>query len=146
MDRSFRPRSGRFGLMLEVVHKDFGANPFTANTTVTFAQPTAPAKFYVERAVVCTANVPLDADGTLVIRLFKRAAGGTRTQLTQDYNIEGNTAREKVALAFVTTLTDANRIVLEAGDALEWDLVSNSAAIDTQPTQLYGAVELSVLQ
>lgn len=140
-DRSFRPKVGRFGIMPVVASVAPGASPFTANTTTTLQIPTPPGKLTVLRAVAYATVVPADADGTLVATLVKRrASDNTDVTLTSTLDLEALTASEKSAFTFSTSITEADRILLEA-DILEVDVVSNSAAIDTQPTNFHVVVE-----
>lgn len=145
MDKSFRPKSGRFGIMPVVTTKEFGANPFTANSTVTVAIPAPAGKSFPLRAYVSSTTVGSDADGTLTVQLRRRkASDDSDVALTEAYNIEGLTTKERYEMAFAA-VSDNNRIFL-AADIAEVDLVSNSAAIDTQPTELTMVVEWAVLE
>lgn len=146
MDKSFKPRSGRFGIMVVNTSKEFGTNPFTANSTVTHSAPSPGGKCYPLRAYVSCTIAASDADGTCLIRLIRRrASDDSDIQLTTDYDVEGLTIKERTELTFDSTKTDSQRIFLEA-DRLEFDLVSNSAGINTQPTDLTVTVEWAVLQ
>lgn len=144
----FRPKSGRFGVHPAVIQFQFPATPFTVNTTVTYQIPTPPGRLsYLRAAMQCT-TVGADADGTMVARIFRRqASDDVRTQLNADFNVEGLVTRERKQLVIATGLKDAQRVVKDpgtgSGDTIEVDLVSNSAAIETQPTNLMISIEMA---
>ena len=145
MEKSFRPKAGRFGIMPVIVTHQFGTDPYTVNNTVTVIIPSPGGKCFPIRAYVSSTTIAADPDGTVVFKLVKRqASDNADVILTTAHNLEDDTAKEKAALTFVTTLTDAQRIFL-AADTLEVDLISNSAAITTQPVDLQVVVEFAVL-
>jgi hypothetical protein len=124
----------------------FGSSPYTANSTVTVSIPSPAGKCFPLRAYVSQKTIAADPDGTVVFKLVKRqASDDADVILTTAHNLEDDTAYEKAALTFVTTLTDAQRIFL-AADTLEADLISNSAAITTEPVDLQVVVEFAVLE
>lgn len=152
MLRHWKPKTGRFGVMPQLIVKEFPTTPFTANTTVVYGVGCPPGKaIYLGATIHCT-TVGADADGTMLVKIFRRrASDDSRTQLNTDFNVEGLTTLERQRIAISSTVTEAQRIVNDpgtgtAGDIFEVDLVSNSAAIDTQPTKLILTLEVALLE
>lgn len=146
MDISFRPKSGRFGLVPVVTAFNLPANPATANSTQTHRIPSPPGRCYPVKACIQCATVGADADGTLTATLIRRrASDDADVSLTSALDMETMTASEKSLFAFLSSLTDAQRIFL-AADTCELDIISNSAAIDTQPATVIVTVEWAVLE
>lgn len=151
----FAPKPGRFGVQTVQVRSgqiggaNFlgGASPLTANTTTIFRLGgTAGRKCRVSRFGATTVTVPADADGAITATLRKYdASANAAVTLTGDIDLEALTTREESSVAVLGTLTDA-QLTLEDGDALEIHVVSDSAAIDTQPAGLVFVAEVLVLE
>lgn len=151
----FAPKPGRFGVQTvqartgQIGGANFlgGATPLTANTTTIFRLGgTAGRKCRVSRFGATTVTVPADADGTIVATLRKYdASADSAVTLTGNLDLEALVTREETSAAVLGTLTDA-QLTLDTGDALEIHVVSNSAAIDTQPAGLTFVAELLVLE
>jgi len=105
----------------------------TANVTNNLPGTGLHRKAVLARLSVNLKTKPVDADGTVILRIVKRkASSDTETVLTQDFDLEGfTTVDETQALSFVTTLVDAD-FDFDEGDSIFPRVVSNSAAIDTQ--------------
>ena len=146
MDRSFRPKTGRFGIMPVTVSAPLGT--LTANNTTTIVIPTPPGKLYIGRVCVHQKTLVADADGTVLATLIKRRASDDQdVSLTTAVSLEVDVqvAAERGNLSFLSTLGDKDRILI-SGDTLEFDVVNNSAAIDTQPVGAFVVVELFYLE
>ena len=141
----FTEQLGDTYVQIVALSRELGANPFTANNTVVHQLPKPPfVGCELVGASVVSHIVGNDADGTLNVQIFKRqASDDARTALTAAFNVEVIVAREYTALTPAST-TNAERQFL-AADSCEVDLVSNSAAIDTQPTQLMFVLEYAIL-
>lgn len=136
--RRFQYRSGIYaGAMLRPFDATFGT--ITANQTnrVIIAVPTF--RGAIDRIVRLAAlAVPVDADGTLLFTLEKYdASAGAYVALTTAVNLETLIAAvgASYAVTVLDTLTEA-QVYFDTGDTLVAKIVSNSAAIDTQPTGL----------
>lgn len=149
----FKPKPGRFGVAPVLLNSgqiggaNFlgGATPLTANATTTFRLGgTAGRKCEVSRFGATVVTVPADADGAITAVLQKYdASADAVVVLTGPINLETLVTREETSVPFLSTATDA-QLILDTGDALEVAVVSNSAAIDTQPAGLVFTVELLV--
>lgn len=121
-----------------------------ANVTTRFVVPTPTARCAV--ATMSIQNGPVtavDADGTILATFTKRdnvnAANvplSAATSLKADFL---TTVNKSFLVPLLVTLTDAQRLC-QPGDVVYVDVVNNSAAIDTQPTQLFLLVEFAILQ
>lgn len=147
--------------------KDFGAQfirfatgniaSFTANTTNRYMLGGSSDKdstgandhtFYVDEIHVVAFAVPADADGAILLTVKKwdASAGAAVTLVTgtaasvSTGDLELLVAGKTERLTIDAAVTEAQRI-LDFGDSLYIEVVSNSAAIDTQP----GAFQCSVL-
>jgi hypothetical protein len=147
MRKEFIPRPGAFGTHPVVLSKDISTTALTANTTNTRSIGGINRAAFVERISVSVRTVPADADGTLLITVKKRdasaAANVTLTGTT--FNLESLTANASTAIPLLTTLTDAQR-TCDEGDTIFVEVVSNSAAIDTQPVDCVVTVILGLLK
>lgn len=142
MDASFRPRPGRFGVHTVYVNSEkIGA--LTSAGTDVFRIPTPFRKAFVSRISAQTQVVPVVTTGTANATLFK-VRGGASTALTSASDLETLVANVARPFVFLTTLTDADRILLE-GDTLRVDSV-NGTTIATPPTALFFVVELLILE
>lgn len=134
-----RDKPGRFGT--DIGYTSRTLIDFTANTTVysTMGTPfTNPA--FLERLSFSIQAAGLDADGTLLIRVQKirGGSGGTVTNLTGQVSVEAaivTVQPSSFTIDFLTTLTPYDFSFI-AGDTIRVEQVNNSAAIDTQPSQL----------
>jgi len=151
----FAPKPGRFGVQTvqartgQIGGADYlgGATPLTANDTTIFrVGGTAGRKCRVSRFGATAVTVPADSDGTIVATLRKYDASADATvTLTGNLDLEALVTREESSVKVLGTLTDA-QLTLDTGDALEIHVVSNSAAINTQPAGLVFVAELLVLE
>lgn len=154
MDLRYAPKAPRFGTMLQVAAAA-NVGSLTANTTTTFYLAVPPGKFYISRFLFSSNVVASDADGTILATLkrwdavnaadvvLNTAAAGSPT--TGD--LESAVAKNTHQIPLIATLTDAQRTIKNlSGDTLRVDVVNNSAAIDTQPTNLCFVVELLALE
>lgn len=117
-------------------HERHVSGNLTANVTTRFvvATPCIAEKLFACR--VSVEQVPVDADGTLTVQFRKYdASANAFVNLTTAFNTEGLTTKESAEVPLIATLNDAD-LVVEKDDVLYCDVVSNSAAIDTQPTNL----------
>lgn len=148
MDIRYAPKNPPYsGVMVDHA----GAGPvgtITANQTTSFFLQVPPGRHYIRRlAVVCNV-VGVDADGNLTA-VFQRYSGAAdaATALNTATNLKTLTTKEYRDVAVTGTLTDSQRIVDSSlGDSIYVDVISDSAAIDTQPTQLIFTVELFKLR
>lgn len=152
MKNHFSPKPGRFGTMITCVQSApigganyiGGASPLTANTTTTFRLGSFPHKAILSRWSASCLQVPVDADGTILATLQKYSATATaQVQIGAQIDLEALVTRQQTYAGTYTSATDAQLLINE-GDTLEVNVVSNSAAIDTQPTQLIFVAELLV--
>ena len=141
----FRPKAGRFGIV-PAFFASPAAGTLTANATTTVHIPTPVRKARFLRASLGCTTVCVDADGTMLATLYKYdASADAGVALTEAFNIESVVTKESAALTNLTTLTDAIRTV-DTGDRFYISYVSNSAAVDTQPTELFCSVECAILE
>lgn len=141
----FKPKSGRFG-----VHPAFlasiQASTLTASTTTSFRIPTPKRRLRVLRGTYCAHTLPIDADGTVLATLKKydiSAAAAVSLSSAVSLKVDVSVADTATAFTLLTTLTEA-QLTVDEGDTLFVDVVSNSAAIDTQPVDLQFVVEVGV--
>lgn len=124
----------------------------TANTTTRFSAGAISDKDdtgaspghqgYIEEIIVSTFTVPADADGTILLTVKKWDASAaaavtlvTGAAAVGTGDLEALTQGKGERLTFDAALTDAQR-TLDFGDSLYFEIVNNSAAIDTQPNGL----------
>jgi hypothetical protein len=148
----FAPRPGRFGTMPCYVRSgqiggaNFlgGATPLTANMTTIFRLGGLAGRTAMFSGFgATTVTVPADADGAITAAVYKfRASDNTAVKLSADIDLEALVTREETT-AKALGISDAD-LTLVAGDALEIHVVSNSAAIDTQPAGLVFVAEMLV--
>lgn len=142
----FQPKGGRFGVQVAFVSgKQLDAG-VTANVTTSIPLASPQRKSVIARATVQVTTVPVDADGALLgtLKKFNQVTGVT-TSLSAAFDLELITARKPAQLTLLSTLTEW-QLQLAEGEYLFFDVVSNSAAIDTQPKELIVTVELLVLE
>lgn len=138
----FAPPPGRFGtLPVFAGGQCIGTVANTATTTFSFGgvAPTC----YINRATVSSVVLAASAAGTItgVLQKYDGVANAA-VVLTSAIDLETLTTREGSNLAFLTTLTEAQR-TLRPGDTLEF-AVTASGTVDTQPTFLTVNVEVLV--
>lgn len=144
MDKSRREKHGRFGTHPVWVTRTFGANPITANTTTDYHFAAPPVSCVIGGGSLHSVVVAANADGTTLAYLCKyRASDDSVVVLTSALNVEGVVTKEGTRFTVLGTLTDAEQTIL-AGDTLLVRFINNSAAIDTQPTELTVTAELFV--
>lgn len=142
----FSPKFGRFGVMPIVVSVDTGSNPYTANNSVDVFLPTPSGKFAVLGGAAFCSTIPADPDGTLLVYVTKRrASDNADVVITDGLDLESLTANERGEFVLAKQPGSASNIFL-SGDVLKLELVSNSAAIGTQPVGLIVTVELGYLE
>lgn len=153
MDHRPQPSPGRYGIEPVFIrigpiggsNKIGGASPLTANATTTFKLGGFGRKMYFLRFSASAGTVPADADGTILARLRKIGAGATTTTLSQDIDLEGLTADLVTYAAPLAAATDSQRLIL-ATETISVDVVNNSAAINTQPVDLYLVAEFARIE
>lgn len=155
MDKRFAPLGDRQGTMPVTVGTG-AVGTITANTTNRFLLPVPAGKYFIYSFSVACNTVAADADGTVLATLFKydgvaasavaqntAAAGAAATG-----DLESLVTKKGQKITLLASVADKDRIinVTDNNDGLYVDVVNNSAAIDTQPTQLVFCVELLALK
>ena len=141
MDASFKPTAGRFGLNLVTltVRPAFGT---LAAGTVVHLLGAYPKRCYVSNVTISGAVFPTAA--TSIVATLRKKPSGTVVPLTTGIDINAKTADTAVQGAFLSTLTDANR-VLNPGETLNLSVVT-TGSVTVQPTEVTVIVELAVLE
>lgn len=146
-----KPLPGRYGIEVIVVGSGpiggtnliGGASPLTANTTTKFYLPAPGFKCAFLGLKAHAVTVPADADGTILARAVKYdAVANGEVTLSADLNLEGLVTREVSKVGPSTSATEA-QLFIRPEDSLLVSVVSNSAAIDTQPANLVFTIELA---
>lgn len=143
-----REKGSRFGSEVTFISRAAGASPFTANATTTQDIPSPVRRSLVERITVQQRVLVVDADGTVLFTAKKwdqSAAAAVSLTAATSLEVDVQTAKKAQVVALLSTLTDA-QLTLDEGDYVYWEVVSNSVAIDTQPTDFCVTVELLVLE
>ena len=135
MGNFFAPTAGRFGIMPNLLAGRCDA-AIGDNTTTTYSFGSHPAKCIVNRATVSAGTVPASTSGTITAVLQKYdASANAAVTLTSAVDLEALTAKEGTALTFLTTLTDAEKL-LDTGDTVQFVVTTNNtvttAAVDLQ--------------
>lgn len=106
---------------------------FTANSTVTRAVLPFDRKAVIREIWFVAEAVPSDADGTMLINVHARdKSEAAFDSLVASFDCEAQlTVANEAKRATLVAETSENEWTVEAGDALRVQLVSNSAAIDT---------------
>ncbi len=130
-------KAGQFGT--ELVFADLavqGTATLTANNTTTFVAGSFGRKVRFGGFAVSVTTVPADADGaiTAVVQKYDASANAA-VALTTATNLETLTTREARVVSPIGTLTDA-QMTFDSDDTVEFVVTNDSAAIDTQPTNL----------
>jgi hypothetical protein len=157
MPRNYRmEKAGQFGTELLSVAigpigpADYlgGATPMTANDTTIFALGGFGRRVRIAYMVTSATTIAIDADGTMLATCFKyNAVTNAQVAVTGAVSLEaaGLTAREGTVTQALATASDA-ALTLEAADTVEVSVVSNSAAIDTQPAGVWFRVYAYALE
>jgi hypothetical protein len=154
-DTKYRPNPVDYGAHVSVLNAPFGT--VTANTTNrggiasigdkddTSASVEGAHRGYVASIYACARVIPADADGTVLLNVFKYdASAAADVTLVSSYDLEGLVAGKSERLTLVSGLTDDQR-TLDHGDSLHYTIVNNSAAIDTQAAGAAVTVLLKLL-
>lgn len=142
MGNAFSPLAGRFGIMPNLLAGRCNA-AIGNNTTTTYSFGAHPAKCIINRAVVSAGTVPASTSGTItgVLQKYDASANAAVT-LTSAVDLEALTANEGTALTFLTTLTDAEKL-LDTGDVVLFVVTTNNT-VTTAAVDLMVNVELLV--
>jgi hypothetical protein len=142
MGNFFAPTAGRFGIMPNLLAGRCDA-AIGDNTTTTYSFGSHPAKCIVNRATVSAGTVPASTSGTItgVLQKYDASANAAVT-LTSAVDLEALTAKEGTALTFLTTLTDAEKL-LDTGDTVQFVVTTNNT-VTTAAVDLMVNVELLV--
>lgn len=144
MRKEFIPRPGAFGTHPVVFAKDI--QNLTANVTNTVSFGGINRQAFIERLSVSCRTVPVDSDGTILATVKKRdVSAASNISLTAAFDLEALVANASSAIPLVAGLTD-DQLTLDLGDTLFVDIVSNSAAIDTQAADLRFTAILGLLR
>lgn len=149
-----QPKPGYFGvhrIMLQsgqIGGTNFlgGVAPLTANATTIFrlGAPNCAALF--NGFNISTVTVPADPDGTILGYIYKYdASADAAVQLSAAIDLETLVTREATRATTASGLSYASAY-LDEGDTLEFHVVNNSAAIDTQPAGLVVTAEVFALE
>ncbi len=135
MGNFFAPTAGRFGIMPNLLAGRCDA-AIGNNTTTTYSFGGHPATCIINRAMVSAGTVPAATSGTILGVLQKYdATANSAVALTDNVDLEALTAHEGTAVALLTTLTDAQKI-LRPGDTVRFVVTTNNtvttAAVDLQ--------------
>lgn len=142
-----RKKPGRYGTDIAFVTALVsGTATLTANTTTIFRIPSPFRKARFLRGNVSVTTVPADSDGAIT-GVFKKydASADDVVTLSADVDLEALVTREVTKADSAAAATEA-QLVLDDGDCLEFHVANDSAAINTQPTNLALCVELAVLE
>jgi uncharacterized protein with WD repeat len=144
-DFSFRPKSGRFGVMVDTNPAQIpSASPLTASSTVTFSF----SPLYRNRAVsaISASALVIPAGGAAITATIKKwsVAAQAYVALATAFDLTSLTAKQVSVIPFDATVTTAQRS-LTAGDLLVVDLIC-AGTVTTQPTGLLIVAEMFVLQ
>lgn len=130
-------KAGELGTeLVQVAAVVQGTATLTANSTTTFVLGGFGRRVRFAGFSVSVTTVPADSDGaiTAVVQKYDASADAA-VALTSATNLETLTTREERTVAPIGTLTEA-QFTLDAGDTLEFVVTNDSAAINTQPTNL----------
>ena len=143
MDTRFKPKPGDAGSHPTLLHVPVGE--LTENDTTVIHFPPVGRKVWIRGATISSTAVPADADGTIVATLKKRrAADDTEVAISAPLDLEGIVASEGNPFK-VSGIGESARII-QAADTIKLEIVSDSAAIDTQPANAFVTLDLLVLQ
>lgn len=144
MDNSRREGIGRYGSHPVWLARTLGTSPLTANTTNDFYIVAPPVNACIGGGGVTCVTVVADSDGTVLAYLAKYdASADAVVVLTSALDLETVVTKEAARFTVLGTLTDAQR-TFDTGDTLLLRVINNSAAINTQPTELTVTAELFV--
>ena len=152
-DYSWRPRPSRFGTMPVYTQSGIigtGGLVHTANVTNTFRIPTPVTRAALLKLAVSAGGIGADADGTILATINKRDnVAAQNVALTAATSLEVDfitTANKVYQIPLLTTQAVEDARIFQVGDQLYVDIVSNSAAIDTQPTHTAIVAEWGLLE
>ncbi len=142
MGNAFSPLAGRFGIMPNLLVGRCDA-AIGNSTTTTYNFGSHPAKCIINRATVSAGTVPASTSGTItgVLQKYDASANAAVT-LTSAVDLEALTAKEGTALTFLTTLTDAEKL-LDTGDTVQF-VVTTDNTVTTAAVDLMVNTELLV--
>jgi hypothetical protein len=144
MQRHRMPAPGRWGTHPVIAAIQLLAN-FAANATSTLFLGAVNVRAWISRVSVSCFVIPVDNDGTLLATLKKwDKSAGAAVVLSAALDLEALVAKQTTDFAMLSTLNDDQRTI-DVGDTLYIEIVSNSAAIDTQPTGFVVYPELFLL-
>ena len=142
MGNFFAPTAGRFGVMPNLLVGRCAA-AIGNNTTTTYNFGGHPATCLINRAMVSAGTVPASTSGTILAVLEKYdSTANAAVTLTANIDLEALTAKEGTALTFLTTLTDAEKL-LDTGDTVQFVVTTNNT-VTTAAVDLMVNVELLV--
>jgi hypothetical protein len=142
MGNFFAPTAGRFGIMPNLLAGRCDA-AIGNSTTTTYNFGGHPATCIINRAMVSAGTVPASTSGTILGVLQKYdATANSAVALTDNVDLEALTAHEGTAVALLTTLTDAQKI-LRPGDTVRFVVTTNNT-VTTAAVDLMVNVELLV--
>ncbi|HMO85507.1 MAG TPA: hypothetical protein PKC18_11380 [Lacipirellulaceae bacterium] len=142
----FNAGPGRLGKQLVLLTAPLSAT-IAANTTTpqNAGGPLSPAA--VEKVGLSSRVWPSDADGDITVIVYKVDRFSQTVALTAAFDIEAATrdGDELYPIPLLPTLTDA-QLVFQPGDTFRIVATNNSAAINTQPSDLRFHAEMAVLR
>jgi len=122
------------------------AGTLTANTTTTFYIPTPGRSCVLSRVWVHTAVVPVDADGTILARFRKwDVSDNAAVTLTSDLDLEALVAKKATGFTISPSVTEF-QLWFDSTDVAFIEVTNNSAAIDTQPSDMHFVVEWLLME
>lgn len=125
-----------------------GATAITANNTTIFRAGSPPCKaMFNAMTTTIGVTLPVDNDGTLTVTAYKYdASANAAVALTAaSSNLEGLVLREALRTQYLSSASAAT-LRFDEGDTLEFHVISNSAAIDTQPAGIVFVGEFFALE
>ncbi|HUT86462.1 MAG TPA: hypothetical protein VMX15_00040 [Candidatus Heimdallarchaeota archaeon] len=145
MDKRFRPKASRFGIRSHfIIYPGWGAGNENKDTTDRLAVPAT--RSAILGFTLFAEVVPIDSDGTYEVYFEKwDASAAALVTLTSSFNAETLVAKTVTPIPLISTLSDSQKI-FDTGDLLYFHLVSDSAALETDPTMICFGAEFSVLE
>lgn len=152
-DYRYAPKSGRYDTMIAYTQSGIigtGGLVLTANVTNTYRIPTPATRCALVKLGFSSGVLGIDADGTILATVNKRDnVGAQNLAVTAAHSLKVDVqVANKVNLIALLKATQAqiDALVYQVGDQLYVDIVSNSAAIDTQPTHSAYVAEWAILE
>lgn len=143
MKNYFSPKGSRFGIAPAFVGRVVTA-ALTATGTDTLFIPRPNRLSRILGLSVSTDTVPVNAAANTAIFYKYDASADAAIALCAATDLETLVTKEGRTVALLSTLTDA-QLMLDDGDTL-YVVTTQGGAQTTQPTNLYFAVELAVLE